>query len=98
MGSQAIKTLGFKKGWGFIGIKGMKKSGEQTGVTVEFGTVLGYTKVVKKAKKVQKVEGGSKLQALSQGLNDGNNARIVVNDKDILESAGKGFNLVALAG
>jgi len=98
MGSQAIKNLGYKQAWGFIGIKGMKKSGEQTGVTVEFGTVLGYTKVVKKAKKVQKVEGGSKLQALSQGLNDGNNARIVVNDKDILESAGKGFNLVALAG
>jgi len=52
MGSQAVKNLGFKKGWGFLGIKGMRKSGEDTGVTVEFGTVLSYTKVVKKAKTV----------------------------------------------
>jgi len=52
MGSSAIKNLGFKKGWGFLGIKGMRKSGEDTGVTVEFGTVLSYTKVVKKAKTV----------------------------------------------
>jgi hypothetical protein len=98
MGSNAVKNLGFKKGWGFIGIKGMKKSGEDTGVTVEFGTVLSFTKVVKKAKTVQKVSGGSKIQALSQGLNNGNNARIVVNDKDVLEEAGRGFNVVALAG
>lgn len=61
MGSQAVKKLGFKQGWGFLGIKGLKRSGEDTGVTVEFGTVLSYTKIVKKAKTVQKVDGGSKI-------------------------------------
>jgi len=43
----------------------MRRSGEDTGVTIEMGTVLSYTKVVKKASTVQKVEGGSKIQALS---------------------------------
>lgn len=52
MGSSAVKKLGFKKGWGFLGIKGMRRSGEDTGVTVEMGTVLSFTKIVKKAKTV----------------------------------------------
>jgi hypothetical protein len=43
----------------------MKRSGEEAGITVEMGTVLSYTKVVKKEKTIQKVEGGSKIQALS---------------------------------
>jgi hypothetical protein len=98
MGSQAVKNLGFKQAWGFIGIKGMRRSGEDTGVTVEMGTVLSYTKVVKKRKEVQKVEGGSKIQALSQGYLTGNNARVVVNDEDVLEKAGRGINVVVLAG
>lgn len=98
MGSSAVKNLGFKHGWGFLGIKGMKKSGEDTGVSVEFGTVLSFTKVVKKKRTVEKVEGGSKIQALSQGFVDGNSARIVVNDQDILEKAGRGFNVIILAG
>lgn len=68
------------------------------GVQVEFGTVLGYTKVVQKRKTVQKVEGGSKIQALSQGYKHGNKARIIVNDKDVLEKAGRGFNVIVLAG
>lgn len=72
--------------------------GEDVGVTVEMGTVLSYTKVVSKRKEVQKVEGGSKIQAISQGFLDGDNARIVVNDKDILEKAGRGFNVIVLAG
>jgi hypothetical protein len=61
MGSSAVKNLGFKHGWGFLGIKGMKRSGEDTGVTVEFGTVLSYTKVVKKKTVTEKVSGGSKI-------------------------------------
>jgi len=65
MGSKAVKNLGKNNSWAFIGIKAMKKSVEQTGVNSEFGTVLSYTKVVRKAKKVEKVEGGSKIQALS---------------------------------
>lgn len=77
----------------------MKRSAENNGdVTVEFGTVLGFTKVVKKAKKVQKVTGGSKIQALSQGYKNGNKARIVVNDVDVIEKVGRGINVVALAG
>jgi hypothetical protein len=52
MGSQAIKSLGYKEAWGFIGIKGMRRSGEDTGVTVEMGTVLSYTKVVRKRKEI----------------------------------------------
>lgn len=76
----------------------MRRSGEDTGVTVEFGTVLSYTKVVKKARTVQKVDGGSKIQALSIGKGSGNDARIVVNDKDVLEKSSRGFNVVVLAG
>jgi hypothetical protein len=76
----------------------MKRSGENTGVTVEFGTVLSFTKVVKKQKTVQKVEGGSKIQALSQGKLHGDNARIIVNDVDILEKPGRGMNVAVLAG
>lgn len=76
----------------------MRRSGEDTGVTVEMGTVLSYTKVVKKRKTVQKVEGGSKIQALSQGFVNGNSARIIVNDEDILEKAGRGMNVIVLAG
>jgi hypothetical protein len=98
MGSQAVKNLGFKKGWGFLGIKGLRKSGEDTGVTVEFGTVLSYTRVVKKARTVQKVQGGSKIQALSAGFGNGNDARIVINDKDVLATSSKGYNVVVLAG
>lgn len=99
MGSQAVKSLGFQKAWGFLGIKGMKRSGEDTGLSVEFGTVLSYTKIVRKRKTVQKVEGGSKIQALSSGyISGGNSARIVLNDKDILEKASRGFNMIALAG
>lgn len=62
------------------------------------GTVLSYTKVVRKRSEVQKVEGGSKIQAISQGFKHGNSARIVVNDKDVLEKAGRGLNVVVLSG
>lgn len=61
------------------------------------GTVLSYTKVVRKRKEVQKVEGGSKFQALSQAI-QGSTARIVVNDKDILENAPLGWNVAVFAG
>ena len=98
MGSQAVRKLGFGKGWGFLGIKGMKKSGEDTGVTVEFATVLSYTKTVKKRTEVEKVTGGSKIQAVSAGIRVGNTARIVVNDKDVLNKPGRGFNVIVLAG
>jgi len=59
---------------------------------------LSFTKVVKKRRTIQKVEGGSKIQALSSGFVHGNTARIVINDKDVLEKAGRGFNVVVLAG
>lgn len=59
---------------------------------------MSYTKTVVKRKEVQKVEGGSKIQALSAGFKHGNTARIVVNDKDVLEKAGRGMNIVVLAG
>jgi len=35
---------------------------------------------------------------LSQSKENGNNARIVVNDVDVLEKAGRGISVVALAG
>jgi hypothetical protein len=98
MGSKAVKNLGAKNSWAFIGIKSMKKSVEQTGVTSEFGTVLSYTKVVKQAKKVQRVEGGSKIQALSSV--SPSQVRVVINDVDVLkaEQVKPGFNIVVLAG
>merc|ERR1712167_205854 len=89
--------LGFKQGWGFLGVKGLRRSGEDTGATVEFGTVMGYTKIVQRRRTVQKVQGGSKIQALSQGYKHGNVARILINDKDVIKG-GRGFNLVVLAG
>jgi hypothetical protein len=98
MGSQVAKNLGYKAAWGFIGIKGMKRSGEDTGVTVEFGTALSYTKTVVKRKEIQKVEGGSKIQAVSAGFTSGNLARIIINDADVLEKADRGINLIVLAG
>jgi len=58
----------------------MKKSGEDVGVTVEMGTVLSYTKVVKKARTYQKVEGGSRITAKSAGYVNGNSASIQVNE------------------
>jgi hypothetical protein len=76
----------------------MKRSGENTGATVEFGTVLSFTKVVKKAKTVQKVEGGSKISAHSSGFVSGNKATIMVNDKNILEKPNRGINVAVLAG
>jgi len=57
----------------------MRKSGEDYGVTVDFGTVLSYTKVVKKAKTRQRVSGGSEIIAVSRGFKNGNEARILVN-------------------
>lgn len=62
------------------------------------GTVLSYTKVVKKAKTVQKVEGGSKISAHSSGFVSGNKATIMVNDKNILEKPNRGINVAVLAG
>jgi len=79
----------------------LRKSGEDTGVTVEFGLMLGYTRVVKKAKTVNKVQGGSEIQALSIGFVDASNtgdARVLVNSKDVLTKASRGFNVVVLAG
>jgi len=35
---------------------------------------------------------------MSSGFKDGNKGRIVVNDKEILEKAKRGFNVAALAG
>jgi len=99
MGANDIWKLGYRKAWAFIGIKGMKKKGvDNTGNTANTGMILGFTKVVKKTKKVNKVQGGSKIQAVSSGYLDGNNARIIVNDKDLLAKAGRGINVVALAG
>merc|ERR1711998_305299 len=43
-------------------------------------------------------EGGSKIQAMSAGYKTGNTARVVVNDVDVLEKAGRGINVVVLAG
>jgi len=94
MGSQDIKKLGYKQSWGFIGVKGLKRYVEQSGVTTEFGTVLSYTKVVKKERKVEKVEGGSKIQALSSG----SEARILINNIDVLKDPKPGFNVIVLAG
>merc|ERR1712167_36091 len=55
------------------------------------------TKIVQRRRTVQKVQGGSKIQALSQGYKHGNVARILINDKDVIKG-GRGFNLVVLAG
>jgi hypothetical protein len=85
MGSKKIWKLGYKKGWAFLGVKGMKQGVEQYGKSAEFGVVMGYVKIEKKVKRVQKVKGGSRIEGLSAGSETGSTARILINGEDVLE-------------
>jgi len=52
MGAKKIWKLGYKKGWAFLGVKGMKRAVEQYGKSAEFGVVMGYVQVERKVRKV----------------------------------------------
>ena len=59
---------------------------------------MGYAKTVKKYKKVTKITGGSKIEVHSAGFVNGNYARVLVNEKEVLANsqANRGINIVAL--
>jgi len=45
MGAKKIWKLGYKKGWAFIGIKGLKKGIDRTGKSAHFGAIFSYVKI-----------------------------------------------------
>jgi len=47
---------------------------------------------------VQKVEGGSRIEAVSAGLDNGDTAAVRVNGEDVLSEPKKGINVVVLEG
>jgi len=51
MGSQEIKALNFREGWGFIGVYGMPANslvyGEQRGPSIRAAMTLSFTRTVK---------------------------------------------------
>jgi hypothetical protein len=102
MGSEEIKALGEREGWGFVGVFGTKAKvfGEQRGAKVRATMVLGYSKAVKeKVKKPAKVEGGSRFEVHSAGKTVGNFAKIMVNNEVVPtckdDKGCRGLNVVA---
>jgi hypothetical protein len=100
MGSEEIKNLGAREGWGFVGVYGQKVFGEQRGAKVRAAMTLSYSKAVKeKVKKPAKVEGGSRFEVHSAGFEVGNFAKIMVNNEVIKtcenEKGCRGLNVVA---
>jgi hypothetical protein len=84
MGSEEIKNLGNREGWGFVGVYGQKVFGEQRGAKVRAAMTLSYSKAVKeKVKKPEKVEGGSRFEVHSAGKLVGDFAKIMVNNEEI---------------
>lgn len=84
MGSEEIKNLGNREGWGFVGVYGQKVFGEQRGAKVRAAMTLSYSKAVKeKVKKPEKVEGGSRFEVHSAGYLVGNFAKIMVNNEEV---------------
>ena len=76
----------------------MKKGIDKIGSKVNLGAVFSYVKTVKKVKRVQKVEGGSKIEAVSAGTKNGNTAAVKINGKSILTNLQMGINVVVLEG
>jgi len=84
MGSEEIKNLGNREGWGFVGVYGQKVFGEQRGAKVRAAMVLSFSKPIKeKVKKPAKVEGGSRFEVHSAGFTVGNFAKIMINNEDV---------------
>lgn len=100
MGSSAINTLAHRHSWAFIGVRGQEAFTEETNVNEPVGTgaILGYAKTVKKYKKVTKITGGSKIEVHSAGYINGNVARVLVNEKEVLSNkeSSRGINVAIL--
>lgn len=104
MGSEEIKNLGNREGWGFVGVfglgRGQKVFGEQRGAKVRAAMTLSYSKAVKeRRRKPAKVEGGSRFEVHSAGFKFGNFAKIMVNNEVVKtcknEKGCRGLNVVA---
>lgn len=84
MGSEEIRSLGNREGWGFVGVVGQKVFGEQRGAKVRAAMTLSYSKPVReKVKYPSKVKGGSRFEVHSAGLKFGNYAKIMINNEVI---------------
>jgi len=100
MGSEEIKNLGNREGWGFVGVYGQKVFGEQRGAKVRAAMTLSYSKAVKeKRRKPEKVEGGSRFEVHSGGYLVGNFAKIMLNNEVVAtcknDKGCRGLNVVA---
>lgn len=68
LGSKQIKSLKFREGWSFVGVKGVKKSAEKRGHTADAALIIGYGKISRKevrketVTKVDAVKGGSRIE------------------------------------
>jgi len=101
MGSEHVDALGVGDSWAFVGVKGQKAFVEERGTGEEpvgTGAILGYAKKVKHYKKTTKISGGSKIEVHSAGYVSGNEARVLINEKEVFtnKEANRGINLVAL--
>lgn len=104
MGSEEIRNLKAKEGWGFVGVVGQKVFGEQMGAKVRAAMTLSFSKEVKEpVRKPAKVEGGSRFEVHSAGLfphQAGNFAKIMLNNIVVptcedAEKGCRGLNVVA---
>jgi hypothetical protein len=100
MGSDEIKRLGNKEGWGFVGVAGQKVFGEQKGAKVRASMAMSYSKEVKETRrKPSKVKGGSRFEVHSASLHQGSFSKIMINNIPVQTCATKdgcrGLNVVA---
>jgi hypothetical protein len=106
LGSKNIKNLGFREGWAFIGVRGLKKSAEKRGKATETSMVIGYGKITKKEvkktvrTKVEPVKGGSRIEVQSASSKHGNYVHINIQGTIIVDEkkseGNDGLNVVAL--
>jgi hypothetical protein len=84
LGSQEISNLKMREGFAFIGVKGQIKFLEKRGGAVGTGAILSYATVERKKEVRGKVDGGSSIEIVSAGHNDGNMGKIILNGQQIL--------------
>lgn len=106
LGSKNIKNLGFREGWAFIGVRGLKKSAEKRGKQAATSMVIGYGKISRKEvkktvrTKVEPVKGGSRIEVQSAASKHGNYVHINIQGNIIVDekksTGNDGLNVVAL--
>lgn len=87
LGSQEIVNIAFRQGFAFIGVKNQVKFLEKRGDAVGTGAILSYATVERKKEKRARVDGGSHLEIVSAGFTNGNLAKIIVNNEQVLTAA-----------